>query len=60
MSLDTQKWNNNLQKVFVKISSATYKRSPYVQLSPKAWQSYIIYLKANLYELNGAVSSLEC
>ena len=29
MILDTQKGNNNPQKVCVKVSSATYKRSPY-------------------------------
>ena len=29
MILDTQKGNNNPQKVFVIVSSATYERSPY-------------------------------
>jgi len=29
MILDTQKGNNNPQKVSVKVSSATYERSPY-------------------------------
>ena len=29
MSLDTQKGNNNPQMASVKVSSATYKRSPY-------------------------------
>ena len=30
MILDIQKGNNNPQKVSVKVSSATYERSPYV------------------------------
>jgi len=30
MILDIQKGNNNPQKVSVKVSSAAYKRSPYV------------------------------
>ena len=29
-------------------------------MSPKAWQSYIMYLKADFYELHGAQSSSEC